>query len=66
MSASTELTAINTAISTILTSGQAISTADGKSLTRANLKDLWEQKESLESEIARTSTTTVNRTVAHY
>ncbi len=66
MTTQEDLTAINTAISTILTSGQEVSTADGKSLKRADLKGLYEQKRILESEIAKTSTTKCFRTVAEY
>ena len=66
MTLATDLTAIETAISIVLTSGQTVTAADGKSLTRASLADLYAQKERIESEIARNSTTTVNRTVCHY
>ncbi len=66
MSLATDLVAVETAINTILTSGQEVTTADGKSLKRADLNSLYEQKSHLESEISRSSTTKTFRTVAEY
>ncbi len=66
MSLATDLAAIETTIALVLENGQETSTADGKSLKWPSLKDLYEQKERIESEIAKESPTTVTRTVAHY
>ena len=60
-----QLDAINTAITKILTTGQK-SGHDGKFLEQATLETLFGERKRLESQITRSDTTKVNRTVAEY
>ena len=66
MSAATDLVAVESAITNILTNGQESSTADGKSIKFADLQTLYDRKADLQDEIAKASTSIVQRTVAEY
>ena len=61
----TQLDAVNTAITNIMTNGQK-SGHDGKFLEQPTLDALFKERARLESEITRSDTNHVTRTVAEY
>ena len=66
MTLADNLTAIETAITFVLENGQETSTADGKTLKRASLQDLYKQKSIIEADIAKADSSKAYRTVAEY
>ena len=66
MTLADDLTAIETAITSVLENGQETSTADGKTLKRASLQDLYKQKSIIEADIAKADSSKAYRTVAEY